>query len=1650
MSLSCHYSSPPKKILSYFFPWHYTLFKCLGIVVSIAFASPIYAQQCGININKVTVSNCYYVNNQSKVTLSIEVSWQNPPAGDSIEVALGSEKRYIKPGTYQVSYPATTIKGNQTIVSPQVVAFEVNATGINSNVTAHFTTLPACTDTEVVAIPNACPPLVCDGTHTGGIVFSDYNANGIRDTGEINGIDNVTVTATACDGTVYTTTTDASGIYIFDIPQANYPIRVEFSNLPSYAGQGTIHGADGRTTVQFVDAPNCNIDLGVLDNNDFCQTTPKIVVPCYVSGNPEVGSTSGQMDALVAFDYGTSGPKDMLKITVLAKAETVGTLWGVAYDKYTNKTYTSASLKRHAGLGPLGLGGIYVTDMVTNTTSNYIDVSASPLNINVGASTASDPWFGVTNASRGLLNDPAQPSNDAVSFALIGKVGIGDLEISEDGKALYFVNLYDKKLYKLDISVANNPTLAGSWAIPDPGCVDGSMRPFATKVYKGKVYVGSVCDASSSTKSNLRGYVTAFDGTTFAQVFDFPLTYPKGAVLVNSTPAVVDRVGWYPWTDNFNDINSNTTNGTFVRILHPQPMLTDIEFDIDGSMVLALGDRTGLQSGYNNYPLSGTGVYTGLSGGDILRAAFTNGTYILENNGKVPGFNGAGVNNNQGPGFGEFYNDDFLGGNGGLTHAEIGFGALALKPGSGQVIMTAMDPVDQNQTGTNFSGGVRYLSNTTGLSPTGPEMGFVLYNTNNESGTFGKSTGLGDLEVTCLLPNYLEVGNRVWIDTNQNGIQDPCEKALKDVNVSLYKGNTLIATTTTNLTGDYYFSSKSKIGSGTWLGVDADTVLLPNTSYQIVFGTGNQVNASGDTLTIAGLGKFILTQANAGSNDLIDSDAAISTISAGTYPSITITTGAEGSVDHTFDAGFYCILPYNETISVKAATCTGTGQSNNDASIRFTNIKCADKFAYSIGSVFSGNQYDNATAITGDSIVIANLPNPTFAADTFTVRLYNGVCCYKDTTIILPKTICPLGSLGNFIWKDLNNNGRQDALESGVKDVVVLLLKNSAVIGSDTTDSNGYYNFDSLATGDYQVQILVSSLPEGCTISSQYKAAGVPDSLNSDFDPTTAISPIVSINALGNGIDKDNPTIDGALYSPKGSIGDFVWKDLNNNGIQDSGEAGVEGVILELYKGSTTSAAIATDTTDSNGKYEFTNLDAGDYYVKIVTQSLPVACILSDSTNKGGDDALDSDFDSATGFSPKIVINPLNSGIDKDNPTIDAALVKPCVAPTWTITTAPSCSPTTPVYSVSFAVLNPNGSLKVNAGTLTSTSANNYTVAGIPNGVNLVIIDSLSATCKFDTTLVAPDCSCPQVTVLTPNISVCIGDTIPTLSVNVVGNAGVEWYRSGSNQVVATGLTFKPSGIVSATDTFYVQLTGVSPLCVEQTRTAIVVTALDCQVDLALRKSISRKIAHIGDTLTYSIKVWNEFTNNASGVEVTDSIPSSVAFIVGSFNASRGTASISNQVIKWNIGNITANGDTVTLTYKIKVIQEGVHFNKAEISKTDQPDKDSTPNNNSETEDDLDRQCFSVPFKLCVGEKVQVNLPAHYTGVVWFKDGGSASVAQGNEVLFSETGSYTFTATNNTCPVEGCCPVIIEPSDNCCPADLCIPVIIHKTKKTSL
>ncbi len=99
----------------------------------------------------------------------------------------------------------------------------------------------------------------------------------------------------------------------------------------------------------------------------------------------------------------------------------------------------------------------------------------------------------------------------------------------------------------------------------------------------------------------------------------------------------------------------------------------------------------------------------------------------------------------------------------------------------------------------------------------------------------------------------------------------------------------------------------------------------------------------------------------------------------------------------------------------------------------------------------------------------------------------------------------------------------------------------------------------------------------------------------------------------------DNGTIDkGYLtcYVPpcESTIGDLVWHDKNNNGIQDTGESGIPGVKVELLKGST---VVATATTDVKGKYSFSNIANGDYTVRIAVSNFQVGgALYSNSQTK--------------------------------------------------------------------------------------------------------------------------------------------------------------------------------------------------------------------------------------------------------------------------------------------------------------------------------------------------------------------------------------------------------------------------------------------------
>lgn len=103
------------------------------------------------------------------------------------------------------------------------------------------------------------------------------------------------------------------------------------------------------------------------------------------------------------------------------------------------------------------------------------------------------------------------------------------------------------------------------------------------------------------------------------------------------------------------------------------------------------------------------------------------------------------------------------------------------------------------------------------------------------------------------------------------------------------------------------------------------------------------------------------------------------------------------------------------------------------------------------------------------------------------------------------------------------------------------------------------------------------------------------------------------------------PSLDCSLVA-KASLGDYVWLDANQNGIQDAGEAGVQGAQVELFDSGNN--PLGTTTTDVNGYYLFDNLDAGDYYV-IFTRPIPLYQFTSQ--DQGADDAKDSDANPLTG-----------------------------------------------------------------------------------------------------------------------------------------------------------------------------------------------------------------------------------------------------------------------------------------------------------------------------------------------------------------------------------------------------------------------------------
>ncbi len=224
-------------------------------------------------------------------------------------------------------------------------------------------------------------------------------------------------------------------------------------------------------------------------------------------------------------------------------------------------------------------------------------------------------------------------------------------------------------------------------------------------------------------------------------------------------------------------------------------------------------------------------------------------------------------------------------------------------------------------------------------------------------------------------------------------------------------------------------------------------------------------------------------------------------------------------------------------------------------------------------------------------------------------------------------------NVGDYVWDDQDQDGIQDSGEPGVDSASVFLYQSDGtLVAATTTDETGHYLFDNIPTGSYYI---VFAAPYGYAFTVQ--DAGTDDTIDSDANPATGRTATFTLT------ETPNLTIDaGIVKLPYGTIGDRVWDDTpNGNGIQDAGEVGLAGVVVDLYTAN--NEYVNTTVTDSAGHYQFDDVAPGDYYVVF---NRPLNYLFSPK-DAGTNNAIDSDANAAGQTDPfTLAMSQLKTDLD--------------------------------------------------------------------------------------------------------------------------------------------------------------------------------------------------------------------------------------------------------------------------------------------------------------------------------------------------------------------------------------------------------------------
>jgi len=478
-------------------------------------------------------------------------------------------------------------------------------------------------------------------------------------------------------------------------------------------------------------------------------------------------------------------------------------------------------------------------------------------------------------------------------------------------------------------------------------------------------------------------------------------------------------------------------------------------------------------------------------------------------------------------------------------------------------------------------------------------------------------------------------GNQ-WKDTNGNGIQDAGEPAIANAEVSIYNCTTglLVRKDTTDNLGKYTFDK-----------------LKPGIDYFVRFTNPDPTNCG-------------FTFQNVGANDAIDSDVNASGIGA-------CTRIDAGEKDDTYDAG---LVSYAKVGDYVWEDTNGDGiQGFGENALQGVTVTLYDKLTNTVQRTFitgtngqylfdrlmPGQYYVKFTLLTdyrfttansGSDVTDSDVDNSNGAGTTATIFLSPSE---EERTLDAGAYRCSM--ISGDVWYDLNKDGVYQDLENGINGLSVFLIDAntglkvaSAVSGPKpgTPSDDGYYKFQCVKPGRYYVSY---DRPGDLAASAAFQGTD----RNKDSHLTHAFGPNTSEQVnLTSGTMVINFN---AGFQVKALVGNFVWLDANQNGIQDGGEKPVQGV--KVMAMNLNGVVVSESTTGVDGIYNLDGIAAGDYYVKFQAQSQ-----YGYTTPNVGNDDIDSDVNGSQGTGTTQVMR-INTG-DRIA-SVDAGLILSVLPIEW-------------------------------------------------------------------------------------------------------------------------------------------------------------------------------------------------------------------------------------------------------------------------------------------------------------------------------------------------------------------------------------------------